>query len=245
MPELWKRNTRRSIYTDPPTEESNRGMPELRLCGSGVRSENMAINDRLKPVAELLETNRQKIELMISYGMASDLAIQKRKKELYDEVMKAKEKAFKDELADLEGEIRKIEDSYREPKKDPTTKLLEFEQIKAKIRSTPSKELKKLTHKFQNTGAIPGIPWERPDHVDVLIAELRNRGLDEEADLTWDYAYNKLKVDRPWENNPLYKQLKSQHNKVSVLAGFKDMLKYLDGTNNAVYISETLKYKGG
>jgi len=42
----------------------------------------------------------------------------------------------------------------------------------------------------------------------------------------------------------LYKELKSQHNKVSVLAGFKDMLKYLDGTNNAVYISETLKYKG-
>ncbi len=245
MPELWKRNTRRSIYTDPPTEESNRGMPELRLCGSGVRSENMAINDRLKPVAELLETNRQKIELMISYGMASDLAIQKRKKELYDEVMTAKENAFKEELADLEGEIRKIEDSYREPKKDPTTKLLEFEQIKAKIRSTPSKELKELTHKFQNTGAIPGILWERPDHVDVLIAELRNRGLDEEADLTWDYAYNKLKVDRPWENNPLYKQLKSQHNKVSVLAGFKDMLKFLDGTNNAVYISETLKYKGG
>ena len=243
MPELWKRNTRRSIYTDPPTEESNRGMPELRLCGSGVRSENMAINDRLKPVAELLETNRQKIELMISYGMASDLAIQKRKKELYDEVMKAKEKAFKDELADLEGEIRKIEDSYREPKKDPTTKLLEFEQIKAKIRSTPSKELKELTHKFQNTGAIPGILWERPDHVDVLVAELRNRGLDEEADITWDYAYNKLKVDRPWENNPLYKELKSQHNKVSVLAGFKDMLKYLDGTTNAVYISETLKYK--
>ena len=205
----------------------------------------MAINDRLKPVAELLETNRQKIDLMISHGMASDLAIQKRKKELYDEVMAAKEKAFKDELADLEGEIRKIEDSYREPKKDPTTKLLEFEQIKAKIRSTPSKELKELTHKFQNTGAIPGIPWERPDHVDVLVAELRNRGLDEEADLTWDHAYNKLKVDRPWENNPLYKQLKSQHNKVSVLAGFNDMLKFLDGTNNAVYISETLKYKGG
>jgi len=213
------------------------------LHDPGLRSENMAINDRLKPVMELLETNRQKIDLMISHGMASDLAIQKRKKELYDEVMAAKEKAFKDELADLEGEIRKIEDSYREPKKDPTTKLLEFEQIKAKIRSTPSKELKELTHKFQNTGAIPGIPWERPDHVDVLVAELRNRGLDEEADLTWDYAYNKLKVDRPWENNPLYKQLKSQHNKVSVLAGFKDMLKYLDGTNNAVYISETLKYK--
>jgi hypothetical protein len=103
--------------------------------------------------------------------------------------------------------------------------------------------LKELTHKFQNTGAIPGIPWERPDHVDVLVAELRNRGLDEEADLTWDHAYNKLKVDRPWENNPLHKQLKSQHNKVSVLAGFKDMLKYLDGSNNAVYISETLKYK--
>jgi aconitase B len=38
----------------------------------------MAINDRLKPVAELLETNRQKIDLMISHGMASDLAIQKR-----------------------------------------------------------------------------------------------------------------------------------------------------------------------
>ena len=204
----------------------------------------MAINDRLKPVMELLETNRQKIDLMISHGMASDLAIERRKKELYDEVMAAKEKAFKDELAELSGEIRKIEDSYREPKKDPTTKLLEFEQIKAKIRSTPSKELKELTHTFQNTGAIPGIPWERPDHVDVLVSELRNRGLDEEADLTWDYAYNKLKVDRPWENNPLYKQLKSQHNKVSVLAGFKDMLKYLDGTNNAVYISETLKYKG-
>jgi len=205
----------------------------------------MAINDRLKPVMELLETSKQKIDLIISHGMASDLAIEKRKKELYDEVMTAKENAFKEELADLEGEIRKIKDSYREPKKDPTTKLLEFEQIKAKIRSTPSKELKELTHTFQTTGAIPGIPWERPDHVDVLVAELRNRGLDEEADLTWDYAYNKLKVDRPWENNPLYKQLKAQHNKVSVLSGFKDMLKYLDGTNNAVYISETLKYKGG
>ncbi len=61
----------------------------------------MAINDRLKPVMELLETSKQKIDLMISHGMASDLAIERRKKELYDEVMIAKENAFKEELAYL------------------------------------------------------------------------------------------------------------------------------------------------
>ncbi|GEM_PF-6527128 len=129
--------------------------------------------------------------------------------------------------AELKGKLAKIEAKYSQtPVGDASAQLLAFQRTQARLKAMSKDELAEKAQQYIADGTISSV-----DELDLLLTELRNRGMNDLADRVRIEAQERYFAYQPWKADAEYRQLEQDLQKANAY-----------GANpNTVYV----KAKGG
>jgi len=158
------------------------------------------------------EARRQMInKLQMSGNYTPEYIADQRKQAVAALVAEVKD--FFDGLkSEIKGRMAKIEAKYSAtPVGDASAQLLAFQRVQARLKAMSADEIAARAEEYIKTGQAASV-----DELDLLLGELRARGMGDLADRAKQEAKMRYHAYEPWKAAPEYQQLAADLNAVNV-----------------------------
>ena len=143
--------------------------------------------------------------------------------------------------SELKGKLAKIEARYSQtPVGDASAQLLAFQRAKTRLAAASAQELTAKAEDYIATGTISSV-----DELDLMLAELRSRGLGDLADRVAVEAKERYHAYQPWKADAEYRQLQQDLQKANAYGAEPDRV-YIKTKNRTVetrLVSDLLNLK--
>lgn len=205
----------------------------------------MAIEDRIfeftASVVREAETRRTGINrLQLSGNYTPQYIAEERKKAIT--ALQQEVKSWFDNLkVELKGKLAKIEAQYSQnPVGDASAQLLAFQRTQTRLAAMSKDELEAKAQQYIKDGTTASV-----DELDLLLAELRNRGMNGMADNVRIEAQERFFAYQPWKADVEFRQTEQDLNKANVYGADPNMIyvKAKDGVVEARRVSDLLNLK--
>lgn len=203
----------------------------------------MGLLERLNGLVTELWNEKDRLSRVLDSQTFSSKTHDELKQRAYRKIVLKKNEIYDTELNRIREEMDKIRRKYEYSEMSAERELLQFKKIEANIKALPNNELEQKVRDFVvDKGKLLDVPL-KPDYINIVVSELRDRGLNELAESVYEHFYKVLIGNEPWKADSEYKALEKELNKMETLKSYQDAIMLTDGTKlnpTTYYISQEL-----
>ncbi len=188
-----------------------------------MSKKNLAGNISFDDLLQKADGMKQKIDGYRQGDKYKPDYIEQERQKFIQQLKQHRDSLYKGRLEGLRNKLDGVKADHLKGKEDSTQELLNLNRASNKIKACSKDELKQMFEQYyQNQQGSA-------DEYNILCAELRNRGMNDDAD-SLRVAMKEFNAESPWENDPEYQQTMKEINNTEAEAVHDDMLMLEDGS---------------